>query len=190
MHIHKKSRICCWHDIHFDIQIYIRSHKPCTHPYIKKTRICCWHDIHFDIQIYIQSRTPSTCPYIKRCESAAGMIFISIFKSIFNLIDIHMPIHKKTRICCWHEIHFDIQIYIQSYTPSIFPYIKTRICCWHEIHFDIQIYILSPTLSISPYIKNRESAAGMIFISIFKSIFNLIDIHMPIHKKNANLLLA
>ena len=22
---------------------------------------------------------------------------------------------KKTRICCWHEIHFDIQIYIQSH---------------------------------------------------------------------------
>ena len=170
----------------------------------KKTRICCWHEIHFDIQIYIQSRTPSTCPYIKRCESAAGMIFISIFKSIFNLIDIHMPIHKKTRIFCWHEIHFDIQIYVQSYIPSIFPYIKTResaagmkfisifkselnlidfhmsihrktrICCWHEIHFDIQIYIRSPTLSISPYIKNRESAAGMKFISIFKSIFDLL----------------
>ena len=126
-------------------------------PIHRKTRICCWHEIHFDIQIYIRSPTLSISPYIKNRESAAGMIFISIFKSIFNPIDIHMPIHKKKtkkkpRICCWHEIHFDIQIYIQLYTPSIFS-----------------------------YIKNRESAAGMIFISIFKSVMNLIDFHMPIH---------
>ena len=50
----------------------------------------------------------------KKRESAAGMKFISIFKSIFNLIDIHMPKHKNTRICCWHKIHFDIQIGIHK----------------------------------------------------------------------------
>ena len=113
----KKPVIYCWHETHFDIQICIRSLTPSISPYIKKTRICCWHEIHFDIHIFIRSPTLSISPYtciIKR-KYAAGMKFISIFISIFNFIDIHMPKHKNTRICCWHEIHFDIQIYIQSH---------------------------------------------------------------------------
>ena len=85
-------------------------------PKHENTRICCWHEIHFDIQIYIQSHIHPHAHTLKKKkrESAAGMKFISIFKSLFNLIDIHMPKHKNTGICCWHEIHFDIQIGIHK----------------------------------------------------------------------------